>query len=495
MKKTINDEILEMIEKRSQFLYKNSPLNSEDRYTLDIDKFYYQDQIESSLDHVDMIIRETAVFLLYRINLGKSQDSDIEKRKWLEFRDKRIMAENDADIKNIPLSWKIILEKSGVDKDLTDVLNLMLSIELNPICLDMYYEILSKQRRDHKFFLISDILKVAYPDLCANCIQLRCALSSDGVFAKNGLTVEDLEVRNDHNMYVALKEGVILEASGADMPFLIPENLVRREFPHVKIENVVLPEQIKNETSRLVKSFFENNGEGAQNEGGLSFIFFGPSGTGKTLLARALASSMNVPLLSFSPEAVREYRFRYEDILPGLFLRAKKEKAIVFIDECDDIFEAGSLESRVLLLSIEESSCITIMATNNVSSLDPALERRFNVRYKFPMPDKSARKDMWRVLLPKDCDYSKDISLNGLGEKYPFSGSQIHNALQMASRLTSKDSMNQKILTYEIIKRSAESQFSVFLNQGLFQDKGFPKKLRLRTLIMGLILLNMMLTG
>ena len=146
-----------------------------------------------------------------------------------------------------------------------------------------------------------------------------------------------------------------------------------------------------------------------QPPGGL--LFTGPPGTGKTMLARALASECGVPLLVVKTDLVEQKYFgESEKIVRGIFSFATKiAPCVVFIDEIDGMmrnrseFEQShtySIKTQLLQeidrVENEKKPIVLIAATNTPNSLDKALYRRLPRHYRIGKPDADARRDIFR---------------------------------------------------------------------------------------------------
>lgn len=206
-------------------------------------------------------------------------------------------------------------------------------------------------------------------------------------------------------------------------------------------------------------------------------LFIGPSGTGKTLMAKALANESGVNFISINgPSLFSKWLGESEKILREIFKRAKQSSpCILFFDELDGIApkrgensENSNIAQRVVsqliieLDSLESyNSVIVLGATNRPDLLDPALIRpgRFEFVFNFKPPNKDERYEIFK-LCTKNRRLSKDIDLYKLAEKTErFSGSQINSICRKATilalqELLSKDKQvsSKEIYNIEISK-------------------------------------------
>jgi hypothetical protein len=147
---------------------------------------------------------------------------------------------------------------------------------------------------------------------------------------------------------------------------------------------------------------------------GISVLFSGESGTGKTMAAEVLANDLGLALYRIDLSAiVSKYIGETEKNLRKLFDAAEQGGAILFFDEADALFGKRSevkdshdryanIEINYLLQRIEAFSGIAILATNMKSALDAAFMRRLRFIVNFPYPGVTERKQMWeKALAPK----------------------------------------------------------------------------------------------
>ena len=178
--------------------------------------------------------------------------------------------------------------------------------------------------------------------------------------------------------------------------------------------------------------------------------FYGPSGTGKTLAAHAIADKLGRDILIASyAEVESKYVGDGPKNVKALFLAAERKNAVLFIDEADSLLSKrltnvtqgaeqaiNSMRSQ-LLICLEQFSGIVIFATNLVKNYDKAFETR--VRHvRFSLPDKQARVKIWQSLLVADLPV-RNISVEELADATDdISGRDIKNAIIDAAVRTAR---------------------------------------------------------
>ncbi len=147
---------------------------------------------------------------------------------------------------------------------------------------------------------------------------------------------------------------------------------------------------------------------------GISALFSGPSGTGKTMAAEVLAGELKLDLYRIDlSSVVSKYIGETEKNLRRVFDAAEDGGTILLFDEADALFGKRSevkdshdryanIEVGYLLQRMEAYRGIAILTTNLKSALDPAFLRRLRFVVQFPFPDPAARAEIWRRIFPGD---------------------------------------------------------------------------------------------
>ena len=227
------------------------------------------------------------------------------------------------------------------------------------------------------------------------------------------------------------------------------------ELSKISMSDIGGLQKIKRDLISLVKLplKFPKIYKNLQLDNAKGILFVGPSGTGKTLMAKALANESGVNFISINgPSLFSKWLGESERILRQIFKKAKQSSpCILFFDELDGIVpkrgensEYSNVTQRIVSQIIIEfdslesyKSVIVLGATNRPDLLESALIRpgRFEFLFKFELPDKKERYEILK-LHTKDRNLSKDIDLLELSEKTEkYSGSQINWICRQAAIL------------------------------------------------------------
>lgn len=178
---------------------------------------------------------------------------------------------------------------------------------------------------------------------------------------------------------------------------------------------------------------------------GYRVLFYGPSGTGKTLTAALLGKQFKKDVYRIDlSQIVSKYIGETEKNLEGVFRKAETKNWILFFDEADALFgkrtnvqsahdKYANQEVSYLLQRVEDYNGLLILASNFKNNLDDAFIRRFHSVVHFPMPNTAERHILWQKSMPSGLKMHSSVDLPELSDKYELSGASILNAVHFAA--------------------------------------------------------------
>jgi SpoVK/Ycf46/Vps4 family AAA+-type ATPase len=198
------------------------------------------------------------------------------------------------------------------------------------------------------------------------------------------------------------------------------EDLAQRIVPCATWDDLILPDPQKNTMRQLAAQVrhrmkvYETWGFAEKGRRGLgvSALFTGPSGTGKTMAAEVLARELRLDLYRIDLSAVvSKYIGETEKNLKQVFDAAEEGGVLLLFDEADALFGKRSevrdshdryanIEVGYLLQRMEAYQGLAILTTNLKSSMDTAFQRRLRFTVNFPFPDAAQREAIWRKVFP-----------------------------------------------------------------------------------------------
>jgi SpoVK/Ycf46/Vps4 family AAA+-type ATPase len=242
-----------------------------------------------------------------------------------------------------------------------------------------------------------------------------------------------------------------------DLFFGARRQLVETVAPRRTFADVVLPpatlEAIRHALALIRKQnlIFEQWGLAERHGGGLglAFHFAGPPGTGKTIAAEAIATTLGRKLLVVRyAELESRWAGQTAKHVAAVFREATESGAVLFFDEADAIaarrftnlsqgYERDSNATvAVLLNELERFPGVVIFATNLATNIDPAFERRIRHHIRFEMPGPLERERIWRAQLhATKTPLGADVDFTKLAELFPRSGGDIKNAVLKAAQI------------------------------------------------------------
>jgi AAA+ superfamily predicted ATPase len=237
-------------------------------------------------------------------------------------------------------------------------------------------------------------------------------------------------------------------------------SLSRKIEPKYSWEDIVLPREKLNQLKEICsyvkykQVVYGDWGFGKKLSlgKGLNALFFGPSGTGKTMAAEIIANELQLDLYKIDlSTVVSKYIGDTEKNLNKIFSEAETSNSIIFFDEADAIFSKRSevkdahdryanIEVAYLLQKMEEYEGVVILATNFRKNMDDAFVRRIHFTVEFPFPDEKYRLEIWKGVFPTVAPVEKDIDYEFLAKKFKIAGGNIKNIAVCSAFLAAGDS-------------------------------------------------------
>ncbi|HTJ41133.1 MAG TPA: ATP-binding protein, partial [Kofleriaceae bacterium] len=184
---------------------------------------------------------------------------------------------------------------------------------------------------------------------------------------------------------------------------------------------------------------------------GVSGLFSGEPGTGKTMAASVVASELGLELMRIDLSAiVSKYVGETEKNLGRVFDQAQDAHAMLLFDEADSLFgkrtevktaqdRYANLEVNYLLQRMETFDGVSVLTSNLEGSIDNALLRRLNFRIRFPEPEAEERVLLWQKLLPPETGLHAQVDFLALANKFEMTGGYIKNAVVRAAVIAARD--------------------------------------------------------
>jgi hypothetical protein len=252
------------------------------------------------------------------------------------------------------------------------------------------------------------------------------------------LTAQTSEERREHARYGLQGRAVPVQPAASWDDLVLPDaqvGILRQVAMHVRHRELVNGQW----------GFADKHPRGL----GLTALFSGTSGTGKTMAAEVIAGELGLDLYRIDlATVVSKYIGETEKNLQAIFAAATHSGAILLFDEADALFGKRSevrdshdryanLEVSYLLQQMEAYQGVAILTTNMQHALDPAFLRRLRFVVQFPFPDGPARERIWRRVFPAatpvgDLDFAALARLN-------VPGGVIRNIAFLAAFLAAAD--------------------------------------------------------
>jgi hypothetical protein len=233
------------------------------------------------------------------------------------------------------------------------------------------------------------------------------------------------------------------------------ERLARRIEPAVGWPDLVLPAAVTGQLrelaararhrDRVLTDWRMRPGGGRGH--GITALFAGDSGTGKTMSAEVIAGELGLDLYTIDlATVVDKYVGETEKNLERIFTEAGGVNAVLLFDEADAVFGKRSevrdahdryanIESAYLLQRMETFDGLAVLATNLRANIDDAFTRRLDAIVDFPVPDADLRRTLWDQCLGPHVPRAQDLDLDFCAQRFEFSGGAIRSVVVTAAYL------------------------------------------------------------
>ena len=184
---------------------------------------------------------------------------------------------------------------------------------------------------------------------------------------------------------------------------------------------------------------------------GISALFSGPPGTGKTMAAAIISRELGLDLYKIDlSTVVSKYIGETEKNLERIFREAETSNAVLFFDEADAIFgkraevrdahdRYANIEVSYLLQRMESYGGVAILATNLKTNLDEAFLRRLHAIVHFPMPQVAERLQLWEMVRQTAVPQADNLNLPLFAQRFELAGGNIRNIIVQAAYLAASN--------------------------------------------------------
>ncbi len=254
------------------------------------------------------------------------------------------------------------------------------------------------------------------------------------------------------------------------------ERLARRVEPSTSWAQLVLTEDTLEQLHEVTdRARFRDMviddwgmGGGATRGRGVTALFAGDPGTGKTMSAEVVAAELGLDLYVIDlSTVVDKYIGETEKNLDRIFDAADGINGVLLFDEADALFGKRSevrdardryanVEIAYLLQRMERFDGLAILTTNLRANLDEAFARRLDAVIDFPMPEEADRERLWEIHLPATLPRADDIDLSFMAGRFRVSGGNIRNICLAAAYLAAEE---RRPVTMADLVRGTEREY------------------------------------
>ncbi|MCG1040892.1 MULTISPECIES: ATP-binding protein [Burkholderiaceae] len=239
-------------------------------------------------------------------------------------------------------------------------------------------------------------------------------------------------------------------------------DLAQRKTPARTFDDLILTDDVQQQLHEVLAAINQREMLLAQgfarklgNATGVSALFYGDSGTGKSMAAEVIANALGVDLIRVDlSTVVDKYIGETEKRLARIFDLAAHDAGVLFFDEADALFgkrtetkdahdRYANIEVSYLLQRLESYPSLVILATNHRARLDDAFTRRLTFIVRFTFPQLLEREKMWRAIWPDAVRVADNIDAQQLAARAEITGGNIRNIALLAAWLAADAGASQ----------------------------------------------------
>lgn len=200
---------------------------------------------------------------------------------------------------------------------------------------------------------------------------------------------------------------------------------------------------------------------------GYKALFYGPSGTGKTMAASLIGKEADVPVFRIDlSQVVSKYIGETEKNLAAVFDKAENRNWVLFFDEADALFgkrtqtstandRYANQEVSYLLQRVENFNGLVVLSSNLKANMDSAFTRRFQSIIKFPVPNEVLRKELFNRAFQGRYTVENTELMEKVAKKYELTGAEINNIFRYCAMMTlhyGHEKVTEQVFTDGVIK-------------------------------------------
>ncbi len=271
--------------------------------------------------------------------------------------------------------------------------------------------------------------------------------------------IDNAELRRDAELEPADDATADLDAAARQHIDTRLGNVATHLTRLAKWEQVALPEDVLDSIREFLgrvkhrRKVYEEWGYDARmsTSRGLTALFHGPPGTGKSMVAGLIARELTLDLYRVDlAQITSKWIGETEKNLGEVFDAAEDGQCVILFDEADSLFAKrtevkssvdryANLEVNYLLQRLDTFEGVAILTTNLEGSLDQAFKRRLSLRLAFPFPDEEMRVRLWLAHIPPEVPTAGDFDFEDLAKRFPLSGGYIRNSALRAAFLAAQE--------------------------------------------------------